>query len=139
MADNVIDTVVKLANLATSDNEGEANNAARKACTLIRANESLFKAAQTADLDLATAQANVHPDVRAHFAVQKLIYDDWLELRTALFPGRCAACGGPYKQGTEILVREHLSTHATDRCKPWWFDKKPVSAEEPKADDELPF
>ena len=125
--------------LSATANENEAHSAALLVCRTILRYPDLLNAKRFDDVGDASelevpayrhtgATSGIHPPAKANLEWETFKQDHRIELRRAVYPSLCIACGQPYGIGEHVLQQVHVGvTHET--CTRWWryFDFRQVA------------
>ena len=125
--------------LSATANENEAHSAALLVCRMILRYPDLLNTGRFDDVSDASARevpahgqaggpSGMDPPTNANREWETFKRDHRIELRRAVYPSLCIACGQPYRVDEHVLQQVHVGvTHAG--CTRWWtcFDFRQVA------------
>ncbi|HET9620716.1 MAG TPA: hypothetical protein VFP84_05095 [Kofleriaceae bacterium] len=136
-----IDRLLKLAALASSPNENEAQLAASQVCTVLREQRELLFGELTTRHDYGifipakpSATSTIHETAALYMEWRAFKKRHYLEETSASEVEFCASCGERINEGDAVTRRKKIaSTHTA--CAGWWWNY-----EFPPEDDiDIPF
>jgi hypothetical protein len=118
--------------LSATANENEAHSAAMLVCRTILRYPDLLNTTRGDDVSDACGlevpahrrtegTSGIHPPARANIEWETFKRDHRIELRRAVYPSLCIACGEPYGVDEHVLQQACVGiTH--EGCTRWWRD-----------------